>query len=183
MPFFFTKILINFKALKVRHIKRTKHIMEFNLINPNTFVKNDFLEKASVEQWDVYESNIIKSIAESYSGILKKSETVELSEEEEVQLKVFKAEINSLNSINVVNDDLTKETVFYRHKNDTEKCNRLSKSLKSEIAINKVRLGFEKGLIDEAALEKATGERYFKREGVIGNYKYYYTEAQYNEKK
>ena len=38
---------------------------------------------------------------------------------------------------------------------------------------------------DETAdlLEKAMGHKYFKREGSPGNYKYYYTEEQYNKEK
>ncbi|MFA5704661.1 MAG: hypothetical protein WC982_14250 [Advenella sp.] len=56
-----------------------------------------------------------------------------------------------------------------------------------------INANFNKGLIDELTaeqafgqieiLEKAMGHKYFKREGSPGNYKYYYTEAEYNKAK
>ena len=41
----------------------------------------------------------------------------------------------------------------------------------------------ELAIADQDLIEKAVGHKYFKREGTPGNYKYYYTEAEYKEAK
>ncbi|MFA5634228.1 MAG: hypothetical protein WC973_03700, partial [Candidatus Dojkabacteria bacterium] len=60
-----------------------------------------------------------------------------------------------------------------------------------ENVVNTINDNFNKGLIDELTTEQAfeqldnlleKGHKYYKREGGPGNYKYYYTEAEYKKK-
>ncbi len=62
----------------------------------------------------------------------------------------------------------------------------------AENVVNTINDNFNKGLIDELTAEEAFGQldnllekghKYYKREGSPGNYKYYYTEAEYKEAK
>lgn len=67
--------------------------------------------------------------------------------------------------------------------NQIDLCKSEVESLKSAYVINDETLKKEIVFFRERDLEKAASHRYFKREGTPGNYKYYYTEAEYKQAK
>jgi hypothetical protein len=156
-------------------------------IKQDEFLKSDFINKAEVKNIKTYPEEQVKRLAKAYKGLISKAEMEELSKEDSTQLKIFKAELESLKKVVVVNDDLKKENLYYRSKADISKSEAIEQDFKNSLIEernNTLRKGFEAGMIDEETLEKATGHKYFKREPKAGGgYKYYYTEAQYKKEK
>jgi hypothetical protein len=157
--------------------------MNLEITNKNDIAKSDFEAMKEIEGFQSFQKNQIEALAKSYKELLEKSETEELSKEDKLQLSLFKCEMSDLKAVNVINDDLTQEIVYYRSKEAIQKSQDIKSEIEKSLNIDKVRDAFEKGMIDEDTLEKATGHKYFKREGTPGNYKYYYTEAQYKKEK
>lgn len=82
----------------------------------------------------------------------------------------------------LINKSLTQE-LSEEEVNQIEFCKSEVESLKSAYVIDDETLKKEIVFFRERDLEKAASHKYFKREGTPGNYKYYYTEAEYKQAK
>lgn len=95
--------------------------MNIKLTNPNEFLKSEFINRVEIQGYKTYSQEAVKKFTNAYKGLIQKAELEELSEVESVQMKIFKAELESLKKVTVVNDDLTKEVLFYRNGSELTK--------------------------------------------------------------
>lgn len=164
-------------------------MIEYN-ISEKEIAKSDFNSIVEVQNLKSYTEEHVNGFKQAQKDLMYKAEVEVLSDEEECQMELFKAEIDTLKSIQVVNDDLTRETLYYRSNDSLTKSQEIEKGFKEEQILKEqeqfdtILKGFEAGFIDEDTFEKAVGHKYFKREAKAGGgYKYYYTEAQYKKEK
>ena len=93
--------------------------MKSEIIERVKYTKEDFLIKAEIDGFSVYESGVVEAYAAKGKELMKKAETDELSDDENHSLAEINAELSTLKPEKVlVFDENTKksreETLYYR---------------------------------------------------------------------
>jgi hypothetical protein len=136
-------------------------LLKYDIENEDALTKAEFLSKAEVSNLKTYPERQVKLLAAAHNKLMEKAETEELSGEENAQMKIFKAELESLKKITVLDDDLKKETLYYRSKSEISKADTIENEFKAQLEQDRYKtlsLGFANDLVDEKELEKALGK-------------------------
>lgn len=90
----------------------------YNIVNPLEMTRKEFEGYATIYNLEYYNAQQLAAYGKDVESLIQKAQFEELSPEDKEQLDIFKGDMATLTKVVVVNDDLSKEPLFFRKKGE-----------------------------------------------------------------
>jgi hypothetical protein len=90
----------------------------YNIVNPLEMTRKEFEGYVTIHNLEYYNAQQLAAYGKDVESLIQKAQFEELSPEDKEQLDIFKGDMATLTKVVVVNDDLSKEPLFFRKKGE-----------------------------------------------------------------